>query len=73
MLRSSGGTISAKIGLLQAGAAAAMHKPIRKRVIAYSVVTHTDVPSNGSPCIWQRSASANVHVHVHQQLFRTDP
>ena len=35
-----------------------MHKPIRKRVIAYSVVTHTDVPSNGSPCIWQCSASA---------------
>ena len=50
MLRSSGGTISAKMGLLHAGAAAAIHRPIRKRTTAYSVVTPIDVPSSGNAC-----------------------
>ena len=50
MFRSSGGTISAKMGLLQAGAAAAMHSPMRNRTTAYRAVAPTDVPSNGRPC-----------------------
>ena len=50
MFRSSGGTISAKMGLLQAGAAAAMHRPMRNRTTAYRAVAPTDVPSNGRPC-----------------------
>ena len=50
MFRSSGGTISAKMGLLQAGAAAAMHRPMRNRTTAYRAVAPADVPSNGRPC-----------------------
>ena len=50
MFRSSGGTISAKMGLLHAGAAAAMHRPMKNRTTAYRAVAPTDVPSSGRPC-----------------------
>lgn len=51
MLRSSGGTISAKTGLLQAGAAAAMQRPMKNSRTAYRATTKGSVPSMGRHCL----------------------
>ena len=66
MLRSSGGTISAKMGLLHAGAAAAIHSPMRNSTPAYSAVTHTEVPSSGNACkqqtrTWLAASGLSLH------------